>query len=218
VLVLNHSDIADIRDSRVAVERSPDGRIAALAKRENVRPEGVEADSFRFLVAHSSIFAMLNMKYIDAFKGAAAAVRGFVGRIGSAVATPAETAVRPASVRAEAPFSDEDLVEIAALLLDEIKAEAPVGVVFVPLLEYRSGGRVEESGRSAEARMLFAQAAARAGVPLVDLGPALRDEFLKTGRPPAGFSNTAPGEGHLNAAGHVLLARAIASVAEEGRR
>jgi lysophospholipase L1-like esterase len=158
------------------------------------------------------------MKYIDAFKAAAAAVRGFIGRIAGPVATRAETAPRAAAVRADATFSDEDLVEIAALLLGEIKAEAPVGVVFVPLLEYRSGGRTEESARSAEARTLFAQAAARAGVPLVDLGPALRDQFLKTGRPPAGFSNTAPGEGHLNAEGHVLLARAIASVAEESRR
>jgi hypothetical protein len=216
VLVLNHSDIADIRDSRVAVERSAEGKIVALANRENVRPEGAEADAFRFLVAHSSIFAMLNLKYIDTFKSAAAVVRQAASQIGGVFSSRAETRRHSPTASPDAALGSEELVEIATLLLGEIKSEVPVGVVYVPLLEYKSGDRTLESARSLEAGELFSQAAARAGVGFLDLGPALRDEFVRTGLPPAGFSNTAPGEGHLNAAGHVLLARAIELVAAGG--
>src|SRR5262249_54452683 len=51
VVVLNSSDMKDILESGVQIQRGPDGKVIALANREQLRPEGIEADAFRFLVS-----------------------------------------------------------------------------------------------------------------------------------------------------------------------
>jgi hypothetical protein len=56
------------------------------------------------------------------------------------------------------------------------------------------------------------QAAARVGIPLIDTGPDFIRYFRRTGQPANGFANTidGPGTGHLNPAGHELVAHALA--------
>lgn len=56
------------------------------------------------------------------------------------------------------------------------------------------------------------EAAGRLGIPFLDTGPAMRRQFERTGQPGAGFPNTfdGPGFGHLNPAGHAVVARATA--------
>jgi len=55
------------------------------------------------------------------------------------------------------------------------------------------------------------QATARVGIPLVDTGPEFVRYFRRTGQPANGFANTVegPGNGHLNPAGHAVVAHAL---------
>ena len=43
----------------------------------------------------------------------------------------------------------------------------------------------------------------------IDVSARFLDYFKKTGRFPRGFFNSRPGSGHLNAAGHRIVAKAI---------
>jgi hypothetical protein len=56
------------------------------------------------------------------------------------------------------------------------------------------------------------QATARVGIPLIDTGPDFIRYFRRTGQPANGFANTVegPGNGHLNPAGHAVVAHALA--------
>jgi len=81
-----------------------------------------------------------------------------------------------------------------------------VHLLYLPMLDYHAGC----VDRCAAARDLFARAAAGAGLAFVDATPALCERFRATGQPPNGFANTVPGTGHLNAAGHAVVAGVLA--------
>lgn len=54
-------------------------------------------------------------------------------------------------------------------------------------------------------------------IDVIDTGPQFRKAYEDTRKLPYGFANTTPGEGHLNALGHEILAREIISYLEELR-
>src|SRR5262249_527272 len=93
VVVLNSSDVKDILESDVQIQQRPDTKIVALANREQRRPEGFETDAFRFLVGHSSIFALINEKFIDKLKANAAALQKSIQTLRRHFANP--TAMSP---------------------------------------------------------------------------------------------------------------------------
>src|SRR5262249_40795584 len=135
VVVLNSSDVKDILESGVQIQRGPDTKIVALANREQRRPEGFEADAFRFLAARSSIFALINEKFIDKLKANAAALRESIRTLRRHFAGP--TAMSPAGQAAtdtqtgQAPKGLQDVIDVAAFLLSELKRQAAVEVVYV---------------------------------------------------------------------------------------
>lgn len=54
------------------------------------------------------------------------------------------------------------------------------------------------------------------GVTLLDMRRTFVETFLRTGRCASGFSNTEPGEGHLNAFGHFQVAQALVHLLGSG--
>jgi hypothetical protein len=209
VVVLNHSDLKDITTSGVEIQRDASGQVVGLANWEQRRPEGADADAFRYLVSHSAIFAQINGKFIDALKDRAAALRAWI-RHPMSLGTPIKATPQPAAVDpGDAALADKQVADIVAYMLTRLKLIAPVQVVFIPLLEFHSGRDVDERAESAEARQAFTCAAALSKTPLLVLNDALIARYKATGQPPFGFANSVPGNGHLNVAGHELLAEAI---------
>lgn len=62
----------------------------------------------------------------------------------------------------------------------------------------------------------FVEACRRHGVPCIDMAGPFDEFYERTGRFPRGFVNTIPGEGHLNADGHRLVAQAVANWLAKG--
>jgi hypothetical protein len=214
VVVLNHSDLNDILESGVEIRRDAGGRVVALENWEQRRPEGAEADAFRYLVSHSAIFAQINAKFIDSLKERAAALRKSIKQLrgwvsGSAPKAAASTTGTAVAVD-DPKLAAREASDVVAYMLTNLKRIAPVQVVFIPLLEFHSGRTLDERADSAEARAAFTCAAALSQTPMIVLNDRLMAAYKETGQPPFGFANTGPGNGHLNIAGHQLLAQAIA--------
>ncbi|MGE0396554.1 MAG: SGNH/GDSL hydrolase family protein [Kofleriaceae bacterium] len=79
-------------------------------------------------------------------------------------------------------------------------------VLYFPTLDYHRGC----IDTWAEAGRLFDDAARDAGFVFVDVTRDLCQSFAKTRQPLNGFWNTVPGEGHLNSAGHAVIAQSVA--------
>ena len=60
----------------------------------------------------------------------------------------------------------------------------------------------------------FAQACRNNRIDVIDMGPVFEEAYLDSYQLPMGFSNTLPGEGHLNTIGHQLAAKALADYVE----
>ena len=122
-----------------------------------------------------------------------------------------------AEARLMAPPDDKagrfEAADRLAFILRRMRAAGPVLVVYVPFLEY--GPHRHAEAVAAWETEAYTLAAKRAGVPLLDCGPALIDVYARTGQPPHGFPNKRVGVGHLNAAGHAAVAETIAGWLEE---
>lgn len=101
------------------------------------------------------------------------------------------------------------------LVLRALQAVAPVLVVYTPNLAYRAQRQTEALAPHEAA--VFRGACAEVGVPLVDLTPAFEAHYAQTGQPPVGFANHRIDRGHLNEAGHRLVAEALAPAVEAAR-
>lgn len=95
-------------------------------------------------------------------------------------------------------------------LVAEIQAVNPhVVLIYVPNVDYFDGpARVSYPER----RAWFHELAAQRGLPLVDPSDAFLESYRATGEPLHGFPNAQPGEGHVNARGHALMATELVTV------
>jgi hypothetical protein len=95
-------------------------------------------------------------------------------------------------------------------LVTEIQAVNPhVVLIYVPNVDYfDSPARVSYPLR----RAWFQELAAQRGLSLVDPSDAFLESYRATGEPLHGFSNTQPGQGHVNARGHALMANELVTV------
>jgi hypothetical protein len=95
-------------------------------------------------------------------------------------------------------------------LVTEIQAVNPhVVLIYVPNINYfESAARVSYPLR----RAWFHELAVQRGLPLVDPSDAFLAFYRATGEPLHGFSNTQPGQGHLNARGHAVMANELVTV------
>lgn len=82
-------------------------------------------------------------------------------------------------------------------------------LVFLPAMNYQDADEVSIDPRNAAIEADLEQAAARQGVPLLNMRADFLHHYRSEGTELRGFNNTKPGEGHLNARGHELVARAL---------
>ncbi len=115
---------------------------------------------------------------------------------------------------ASAPAADpvEKVRALNALLAKISRVSAERGVT--PVVVYDPALHVGEDGQARvdtdpEALVLFAALCENNGVLFLDLGPRFLAEYRENAALPFGFSNTAPGEGHINRVGHRLFAEAV---------
>lgn len=103
------------------------------------------------------------------------------------------------------------------VLLHQLKVQArqPLLLAYAPTLPRPTQGGVAKQDETAATAQAFAEACARNGVPFLNLGPAFLAHYQATGRMPRGFFNSPPGSGHLNEAGHRLVAQAVLHYIEE---
>lgn len=84
--------------------------------------------------------------------------------------------------------------------------------LYIPHLEYFRPGQPPSDPRLAA---LLADLCARHGATFVDAGPAMREEYRRTGQPVHGFANSVVGSGHINAAGHRAVGEALAAALKQ---
>lgn len=87
------------------------------------------------------------------------------------------------------------------------KISGPVVVVYFPDPKINIGNDIANN----TVRKLIKQASINAGVTFVDLTKDFKSDFSLNNRLLNGFSNSKPGEGHLNKQGHILVAKKIIS-------
>jgi hypothetical protein len=108
------------------------------------------------------------------------------------------------------PCARPDPLAVRALpwVVARLRDVAPdVRLLYLPNLDYHAAC----TDRCALARSFVVAAALTAGVPLVDPTSSMCAAFARTRQPLHGFWNTVPGTGHLNDAGHAVVADVLAA-------
>lgn len=103
----------------------------------------------------------------------------------------------------------------AALCLIRSQFAGPIAFVYHPTTKILPDGSLE-LGYS-ETWDIFRRVCEKNQIDVIDIGPRFTRLYETEHRLPYGFANTTPGEGHLNAAGHRILAEEIISYLEENR-
>jgi lysophospholipase L1-like esterase len=103
------------------------------------------------------------------------------------------------------------LAELRQICADN---SAALAVLYTPRVPQLHGARLltDEKGfgpAAEDERAIFLDACRELGVPVWDTSPRLKEYFARTGQFPNGFANSRPGFGHLNAAGHRVVAEMI---------
>jgi len=82
-------------------------------------------------------------------------------------------------------------------------------IVFIPAMNYQDAAEVSSDPRNAAIEKALVQATADEGVPLLNMRSDYLEHYRSEGTHLRGFNNTVPGEGHLNSAGHRLIAQRL---------
>lgn len=121
--------------------------------------------------------------------------------------------VAAGSPPAQAANAEPDAATLAAWswLLDAFRSRTrlPVLFVYVPTVPCLQDGRVCSVDPQARLLGRFGELCRARGLGFIDMGDDFRRFHAQTGRLPRGFDNTVPGQGHLNADGHRLVAEAV---------
>ena len=124
------------------------------------------------------------------------------------------------TLRAQAAEGAEDLYDYeteldAALALIRSEFDGPIAFVYHPTTSLASDGTLQ-LGYS-DTWEAFCRLCEKHGIDVIDTGSRFQKLYETEGQLPYGFANTAPGEGHLNALGHRILAEEIIAYLEELR-
>ena len=103
----------------------------------------------------------------------------------------------------------------AALALIRAEFDGPIAFVYHPTTEIQPDGTVK-LGYS-NTWDIFCGVCEKNGIDVIDTGTRFQMLYEIEGQLPYGFANTTPGEGHLNALGHRILAEEIIAYLEELR-
>ena len=109
----------------------------------------------------------------------------------------------------EAKLQAEDAAMIDWTLKQLDEKFPNVVIVFIPAMSYLDAGPTSSVSRNAAIEKRLTESAKSQGIPLINMRQDFRNHYAKEDTYLKGFSNTLPGEGHLNAHGHRLVARRL---------
>lgn len=119
-----------------------------------------------------------------------------------------------AAEETEGPYDYETELD-AALALIRSEFDGPIAFVYHPATEIQPDGSLELD--YSDNWDIFCGVCEQNGIDVIDTGPRFARLYETEQKLPYGFANTTPGSGHLNAAGHRILAEEIISYLEENR-
>ena len=105
---------------------------------------------------------------------------------------------RPPTRNETAGFPSERITEQLAQLMRIAQYRQKTIFISIPSLVYHAHGVSELEPRSRIEHDIFPEAARRAGVPFIDLGPDMQADYARHQIPLNGFANSQIGTGHLN--------------------
>ncbi|MEO1394119.1 MAG: hypothetical protein AAFV90_14520 [Cyanobacteria bacterium J06634_5] len=127
-----------------------------------------------------------------------------------------------ASVSPTEPYEDESFgmeealalyaedADLARWTVHQLNQQFPnLVLVFIPAMNYQDWGEVSSEPRNASLENALTVAAEAQSVPLLNMRSDFRAHYRTQGTHLRGFNNTLPGEGHLNAKGHALIANRL---------
>lgn len=119
-----------------------------------------------------------------------------------------------AAEETEGPYDYETELD-AAMALIRSEFDGPIAFVYHPTTEIQPDGSLK-LGYS-DTWDIFCRVCEKNGIDVIDTGTRFARLYETERKLPYGFANTTPGSGHLNAAGHRILAEEIISYLEELR-
>lgn len=130
--------------------------------------------------------------------------------LSAALSSADETEAEPTlSVAEAAEIQAEDAAMIDWTLQQLNQTFPNVVIVFIPAMNYQDAGPISSIPRNAAIEKRLTEASTAQGIPLINMREDFRKHYAEVGTHLKGFSNTIPGEGHLNHRGHQLVARRL---------
>ena len=99
--------------------------------------------------------------------------------------------------------------EILVYLMEYMKSQTPVAILYIPNLEYDINRTATVDKKSSEFEHVLQDVANVTDIPILSTEPYMVDSYRKHGQPGAGFSNKNILHGHLNKLGHQAVAVAM---------
>ena len=125
-------------------------------------------------------------------------------------ADPHATEEEPAATPEEAQRIQTEDAAIVRWSVQQLNQQFPhVVLLFIPAMSYKDAGEVSSDPRNAAIEKALTEAAAAQGVPLLNMRTDFLAYYHTKGTNLRGFNNTVPGQGHLNPAGHALVAQRL---------
>ncbi len=128
----------------------------------------------------------------------------------------APTAAKPADAEPLPPGSEafkRNQAEDAAMVrwtVQQLKQTFPNAVLlFIPAMNYQDAAEVSSDPRNAALEKALTEAAAAQDIPLLNMRADFLAHDRRVGTHLNGFHNTVPGQGHINRAGHQLVAQRL---------
>jgi hypothetical protein len=187
---VGYGDLDDVMAPNVNVERDAAGGIHRLWLTVDAKDRLKRV--FAPIITRSALATYLMRRFKPVVMGWRAAWRELKGA--------------PDPQPATAPLDYRAAEERLSFVLRRLQTSAPVVVLDIPHIVYRAEGA---SLGAPEEVAVFRRAARAAGVDYLDAGPALISAYARTRQPLHGFANLKIGSGHLNEAGHAVVADVV---------
>jgi hypothetical protein len=205
VLVMSNSDYVDeLLQAGVRERTDADGH-AQITMDVEAREDLKQA--FEFVVHHSALAVQLIRQFKPIILDAQQAILRFKRQ--TELLSPAHAADAASTSAATSGADDAARARRLGILIQQLQKIAPVDLIFVHQLEYKSSRSAVPGPTPMKAERAVRGIVEPLGVSMVNTAPYLIDRYRATGEPPFGFPNSQIGSGHLNPVGHQAIAAAL---------